>query len=343
MLYRIKMFFVIVLMLASLSPVIAQEMPPLPGEELIGGLDSPRGIAISDDGVVYVAIAGVGGDVEMVLPGPDGESLAKIGLSGRIIAIDTDGNANDFIMGMPSVAFEMETLGLYRAIPQGNSIWLINSGSGSGSFGNYFSNTISEIDMETLRTITSINLSGYEHANDPDGLGYDTNVADIAWGADGTMYIVDAGANALLSWTEADGLSTVTAWANVVPTSVEVAENGDLYVGFLGEGLAPGAGVVEHWSGGELVHSYGGMTAVTDILLDGDTVYAVELFNIGEEGPGPGRVVMVTEEGPVPVVEGLIAPFAIAMDADGAMYITYGTIAFAPGMTGGVVKVEMDM
>ena len=71
--------------------------------------------------------------------------------------------------------------------------------------------------------------------------------------------------------------------------------------------------------------------------------YAVELLNFGEEGPGPGRVVMLTAEGPVAVVEGLLAPFAIAKGPDGALYVSYGTIAFAPGMTGGVVKIAMDM
>lgn len=338
-----KVVVILGLMLASFSQVFSQDMPPLPGEEVIGGLGAPRGIAFSDDGVLYVTVAGVGGDIEMVLPSPEGESAAQIGLSGRIIAIDADGNSSDAIVGLPSYAFESETLGTYRAIPQGDSIWLVNSGSGPGAFGNYFSNTIAEIDMETLQTRTLINLSGYEAANDPDGFGYDTNVADIAWGDDGTLYIVDAGANALLSWTETDGLATVTSWGNVVPTSIEIADNGDIYIGFLGEGLAPGAGMVEHWSGGEVVATYGGMTAVTDILLAGETLYAVELLNFGEEGPGPGRVVMVTEDGPQPVAEGLITPFGLAMSPDGELFVSYGTIAFAPGMMGGVVKIDMDM
>jgi hypothetical protein len=154
------------------------------------------------------------------------------------------------------------------------------------------------------------------------------------------MYITNAGANALFTWTAEDGLQVVTSWGNDVPTSIEIADNGDIYIGFLGAGLAPGAGAVEHWSGGELVATYGGMTAITDILLDGDTLYAVELLNFGEQGPGPGRVVMVTEDGAVAVAEGLIAPFGLAQGPDGALYVSYGTIAFAPGMTGGVVKLD---
>lgn len=339
----VKVVFVLGLMLASIMAVNAQEMPPLPGEEVIGGIPSPRGIAFSEDGTLYVAVAGEGGDTVVTLPSPEGEGEAQIGLSGRVMAMSADGEMSDVIVGLPSFAFASETVGLYRAIPNGDSIWLINSGSGPGSFGNYYSDTIAEIDMATLQTRTLIELSAFEAANDPDGLGYDTNVVDIAWGADGTTYIVDAGANALYTWSAEEGLSVVATWENTVPTAVEVADNGDLYVGFLGEGIAPGAGAVEHWSGGELVTTYGGMTGVTDILLDGDTLYAVQLFIFGEEGPGPGNVVMVTEEGPVPVAEGLLAPFGLAMSPDGDLYVSYGTVAFAPGMMGGVVKIDMDM
>jgi hypothetical protein len=182
-------------------------------------------------------------------------------------------------------------------------------------------------------------MNAFEVENDPDGNGYDSNVADIAWGADGTLYIVNAGGNDLLSWTKEGGLQLIQAWPdNSVPTAIEVAENGDLYIGFLGEGLAPGAGKIERWSGGQLVETFGGLNAVSDILLDGENLYAVQLVIFGEQGPGPGNVVKVTAEGATPIAEGLLAPFGIAKGPDGALYVSFGTIAFAPGMTGGVVK-----
>ena len=56
----VKVVFVLGLMLASIMAVNAQEMPPLPGEEVIGGIPSPRGIAFSEDGTLYVAVAGEG-------------------------------------------------------------------------------------------------------------------------------------------------------------------------------------------------------------------------------------------------------------------------------------------
>lgn len=325
-----------------LSTMAQDEMPPLPGELVLGDLGAPRGLAFDANGNLLVADAGTGGEASFTLPGPDGEAPVNAGLSGRIISITPDGTVSDRIMGLPSYAFPMETGGVYRIIPHGESLWLLFSGTGSGNTGAYWADSIVEYDAATLVVRTVINLNDFEFTNDPDGNGYDTNVADIAWDSDGTMYIVDAGGNDLLSWTEEGGLQLVHAWPdNPVPTSIEIAENGDLYIGFLGTGMAPGAGKIEHWSGGELIETFSDLNNVTDILLDGDALYAVQLMRLTEQGPGPGSVVIVTADGVTPVAEGLIAPFGIAKGSDGALYVTFGTLAFAPGMTGGVVKLGM--
>jgi len=100
--------------------------------------------------------------------------------------------------------------------------------------------------------------------------------------------------------------------------------------------LAPGAGKIEHWSGDKLVETFGSLSAVSDILLDGDTLYAVQLTVFTDQKPGPGSVVKVTASGTTPVAQGLPAPFGIAKGADGALYVSFGT-AFVPG-PGGVLK-----
>jgi hypothetical protein len=342
MLFKRSFKFVLILILVStgLLPVLAQQgMPPLPGELVLGDLGAPRGLAFDADGNLLVAVAGTGGETQLTMLGPEGESTVNAGLSGRIASIAPDGTASDLIVGLPSYAMAMETLGAYRIIPNGDSLWLIFSGGGAGNTGAFWQDSVVEYDAETLAVKTIINLNAFEAANDPDGNGYDTNVADIAWDADGTLFIVDAGGNDLLSWTAEEGLQLVHAWSdNPVPTSIEVAESGDLYIGFLGAGLAPGAGKIEHWSGGELVETFSGLNTVSDILLDGDTLYAVQLTVFTEQGPGPGSVVMVTSGGATTIAEGLPAPFGIAKGTDGALYVTFGTIAFAPGMTGGVVR-----
>ncbi len=332
---------VLILLSVGLLPAMAQEeMPPLPGELVVGDLGSPRGIAFDSEGNLLVAVAGTGGETQLTMPSPEGEAVAHIGLTGRVVSVAPDGTVSDLINGFPSYALEMETLGLYRVIPHDDSLWVVYSGNGPANMGAFWTDSIVEYDAMTLAVKTIINLNDFEATEDPDGNGYDTNVADIAWGADGTLYIVDAGGNDLLSWTQESGLQLVRAWTdNPVPTSVEVAVNGDLYIGFLGAGLAPGAGKIEHWSSGQLVETFGNLNAVSDILLDGDKLYAVQLTVFSDQGPGPGSVVIVTSDGASPVAEGLPAPFGIAKGADGALYVSFGT-AFVPG-TGGVVKLNM--
>lgn len=333
---------VILLVALVAVQVSAQGGPPLPGEVVMAELGAPRGLAFDSSGNLLIADAGEGGTIEAVLPGPEGEATVKMGLSGRVISIAADGTTTDLVAGLPSYNTGSETLGVYRAIPRGDSLWVVFSGTGSGAFGAFWTDSVVELDTATLRVRRVINLQAFEIANDPDGNGYDTNVSDIAWGPDGTLYIADAGGNDLLSWTEAEGLQLVAAWPdNPVPTSVEVAANGDLYIGFLGAGLAPGAAKIEHWSGGQLMHTYSGLNAVSDILLDGDTLYAVELVIFGEAGPGPGRVIMVDSSGATPVAEGLPAPFGLAKGPDGALYVSFGTIPLGPGMTGGVLKLPL--
>ena len=320
----------------SIAPAMAQDAPPLPGDLVLGDLNTPRGISFDSDGNLLVAITGNGGDFPLTVKGPEGETVVNVGMSGEVLSVAEDGTSTPIVQGLPSFAAETETIGLYRAIEREGSLWLVVS---SGGPGQYWADSIVELDGETKMLKQVIPFYPYEVANNPDGNEIDSNVTDIAWDSEGTMYVVDAGANTLFSWTEEAGIEVVATWPeNSVPTSIEIAENDDLYVGFLGAGLAPGAAKIEHWSNGELVETFEGLNTVTDILLDGETLYAVELVLFGEQGPGPGRVVTVTADGATPVAEGLMAPFAIAKGPDGSLYVSYGTIAFAPGMTGGVVK-----
>jgi hypothetical protein len=62
------------------------------------------------------------------------------------------------------------------------------------------------------------------------------------------------------------------------------------------------------------------------------------MLHDAQGAPGPGNVVTVTAAGVTPVAEGLIAPFGLAKGPDGAIYVSYGTITLAPGVTGGVVR-----
>jgi hypothetical protein len=334
--------FMLIVMGALAGGVMAQDMPPLPGEVVVGDLQQPRGISIGPDGALVVVEGGDGGGLTLM---ESEEGAITTGMVWSVSSVSADGAKTPLLL-LPSISTGVEALSAYRAYWHDDAWWVVMSGGAPGQPPAHpLMATVLELDP-TGRILTVIDTWAFEAANNPDGTEeLNSNPGDIAWLSDGTMLITDSGANALLSWTAADGLQLVHAWGNDVPTSLAVTADDTVYVGFLGEGIAPGAGRIEHWSGMDLVETFSGLTGVTDIELAADgTLYAVELFGPGEDPagpPGPGRIVSVTADGATSVVEGLPLPHSMAIGEDGSFYVTVGTAHFFGPMPGMVLKIGM--
>ncbi|MCC6805538.1 MAG: ScyD/ScyE family protein [Anaerolineae bacterium] len=328
-------------------PVFAQDAMP---NAIASGLSNPRFVSYDADGNLWIAEAGNGG--ELVIPadpnapeGAPGSTEASAGLSSQVSMVAADGTQSVAVPWLWSVATPSEQLGAMAAYSTGDALWLVMSGGGPGPqpyLGDY---VLKLTNVNGFWRITdSIDLYANEAANNPDGADpLDSNVNSLAWDANGTLYIVDTGANTVYTWTEADGLSVWHSWTDdPVPTAIDFAEDGTAYVSFLGTGIAPGAGHIEHISadGSEVLETFGGLTAVTDVAVGQDgNVYAVEMLTIfGEQGPDmmSGAVVMVNADGATPVAEGLLLPYGLAQAADGSWAVSIGTLA-GPG-NGAVIK-----
>lgn len=334
---------VVVVVMAGLAVgVLAQDTPPLPGEVVVGDLQQPRGISFGPDGNLVVVEGGSGGNL-VLMESDEGQITA--GQAWSVSSVGMDGTKTPLLL-LPAIDTGTEALSAYRAYWHEDSWWVVMSGGAPNQppFGP-LSATILQLDP-TGRIQTVIDTFAFEEANNPDGTDeINSNPGDIAWLSDGTMLISDSGANALLSWTAADGLQLVHAWGNDVPTSLAVTADDTVYVGFLGEGIAPGAARIEHWSGMDLVETFSGLTGVTDIELGADgTLYAVQLFQFSDDPaapPGPGNIVSVTADGATPVVEGLPLPHSMAIGDDGSIYVTVNTAAFFGPTPGMVLKIGM--
>jgi hypothetical protein len=203
---------------------------------------------------------------------------------------------------------------------------------------------VAELSRDTLRIRRFIDLYSVEAAENPDGDIVTSNPVDFAIADDGTIYVVDASCNCMFSWTEAGGVQIAAVWpigdSSPVPTTVDIDPDGDLYVGFLtGFPFPQGGATIERWSSGEVVETYRGLTAVTDVLVtDEGTIYAVEYGVFGDQGWGPGRVITVTADGPETVLGDLTTPYALAMDGDGNLFVTTGS---SGGEGGQVIAVGM--
>ena len=348
--HKIALLLTLCLIALFALPAFAQDetpeategmMPPPPENAIVSGLNNPRGVAYDADGNLYVTEAGAAGS-QLVMSGEEGDTY--VGLTSQVIKVAADGTSMPVVPFLASFGSpDTEIIGAMRAYPQGGSIWVVLNGAGT-NYPPLYADAILEVDMASGRIKNFIDLYAYEAANNPDGNDIDSNVGDLAWVPDGTLYIVEVGANTLYTWSAADGLQVVHVWSdNPVPDSIAFASDGSFYIGFLGAGLAPGAAKVEHWSadGSELLDTFAGLTTVTDVTVGADdNVYAVQLLQFGEQGPMPnsGSLVLVNADGATTIADGLNFPYAAAQAPDGSWAVSVNA-TFAPPGSGAVVTV----
>ncbi len=323
-----KLFFTLCMILTLLIPsaVIAQD--DMMGDVLAEGLRNPRQFSFDADGNIFVAEAGLAG-AELTVNGD------AFGASSQITMIMPDGSSEVIVRGLTSYR-EGNALGAADVVVTDESIWILIGET--GDFTIPFSHALIELDRETNRVKTWVDLLALELDEDPDGnANQQSNPTDFEVLEDGSILIANAGCNCLMAWSADAGLSVAVVWSfeddNPVPTTVDVGPDGDIYVGFLTGFPFPTEGSrIERWSGGELVQTYEGLTAVTGVLVTEDgTIYASE-FGVFDQGWGPGRVVMVTEDGVTPVLEGLVQPFGLAQAPDGTIAVSVGATGADDGM-----------
>lgn len=331
---RIVALFLLAVMIVAV-PAAAQDSE---FDTVAEGLINPRGITFDSAGNLWIAEAGNGGP-NMT---PD---ETPFGASSQVTMVAPDGTATVAIHGLVSYR-EGNSLGAHAVHVTDDSIWVLIGET--SDFSIPFSHALVELDKTTMRVKTFVDLLTAELEQDPDGNpNQQSNPVDLAVTADGTVLIANAGCNCLMSWTPDAGVQIAAVWPNEtdnpVPTAVDVDGEGNIYVGFLtGFPWPEGAARIEKWSGGELVETFSGLTAVTGIEVTEDgTIYAVELgvFTQGE-GWSPGRVVMVSSEGITPVMEGLPAPYDITTNADGELFVSINSIG---GQNGAVIRVPVAM
>lgn len=307
------------------------------------GLNNPRGLFYDANGALWITEAGTSGDFSADTDlGP-----VRYGGTAQVLMVEPgEAGATAVLGGFPSAQGFDDVIGVNSVYVDSDGIWLT---TGLGPHADPFTEALIQLDPDSLRIQQMIDLFAYEEANNPDEDFVVSNPHDLAVDGDGTLYIIDASGNSLLTWTPDDGLQLFNVWLDLpVPTAVDIGLDGSIYVGFLSAfPFEAGTARIEKWSpDGELLETYDGLTGVTDVLIaPDDTLYAVQIASgYGDLGwiADSGSVVTVSADGVEPVAEGLNYPYRLAMSPDGGLAVTVNSTFSEPG-SGQVIKLMGEM
>jgi sugar lactone lactonase YvrE len=394
---RFVAFLVVAALVGLLAPtgsrVSAQEATPVgtpappPGCEVIAsGLLNPRQLDVATDGTIYVTEAGIGGDEEVTgieeveeegaAPSPvaspgaeEGPPPATRGMTGQVTAIAPDGTQSVVASGLPSYS---DGVGPAGVVAVDGTIYVAIGGSygllGIEPLEN--EGFVVSIDTASGAVTPLADIGAYEVANNPDGTDVNPNLYGMDMGADGQLYVADAGGNTVykvdpatgdfsllgivpqrtaagepVSQTEATPVASPEAEAPVtfhaVPTAVFAGADGNIYIGLLGA-LVPGVGAITvAQADGSFRDVVVARTSVVGVALGPDgLLYASEIsLNIAADPPAPGDVVRSESNGTVtPVLGGLIAPNGINFDQAGNLLVITNSVAFGPVPDGQVLR-----
>ena len=326
--------------------------PPASAAEwdvVASGLDNPRQLSFRGNSL-YVAEAGKGGGGPCI-EGPEGDSC--LGLSGAITRVK-NGNQSRVLTGLPSLAAPdgSGAIGPSDVVVVRDNRYTVSIGLGNdpavkedlGWRGRRLATIIrGTFGQKGPRVVA--NIADFEAANDPDGLGPDTNPVSILKRGS-RLNVVDAGGNALLrvARKQIRTLTTFDSPGNApkemggfpiqpVPTSVALGPDGAFYISELtGFPFLPGIARIHRWVPGMPTSVYAtGLTNVTDIAWQGDKLYAVQIADAGlaADPPSAGSLVKVNTSGSHRTVAGgLLLPYGVAFKG-GSAYVT--TCAVCPG------------
>lgn len=343
---------------ALVTTVLGHRSRPRSGTSSPRGLDNPRQLSFTGSNL-YVAEAGTGGHGPCVT-GAEGEVC--LGTTGAITRV-MGGHQSRVLSRLPSLAAEdgSGALGphdVFVVRPSGRyavSIGLGNDPAVKDDLGwrGRRLGTVVRGVLDDHWPRVSADLAAYEAANDPDGLGPDSNPTGLIRRPRGAFVLTDSGGNTLLRsrFGHITRLATFGSPGDAppkiggfpiqpVPTSVAVGPDGAFYVSELtGFPFLPGLARIHRVVPGMPSTVYAtGLTNATDLGWHDGALYAVQIADGGLQAGPIGSLVRVDPGGNHSTVAGgLFAPYGVAFH-NGSAYVT--TCSVCPD-AGEVIRVPL--
>jgi hypothetical protein len=320
-------------------------------QQVMSGLDNPRGLALGPDGGLYVAEAGRGGAMptSIVIDGQP-RMFGSTSAVSRLLG----GTQQRVLTGLPSLATSSGAMasGLDDIVfnSAGEAFGVIGLGTtptdraSLGSAGANLGNLVRlPLAGGTVQSIAD--LATHESTLNPDGQDINSNPFGLLLNPGGDFVVADAGANTILGVTSggaASSISVVPPRPNPlpfgppvfqsVPTTVATGPDGAYYVGELtGVPFPHGAANVyriDPMTGARTV-AHTGFTNIVDLAFDpGGNLFVLQISANGlasPMGPVPGALVRVdagTGMRTTIASQGLIFPSSLALGPDGSLYVS---------------------
>jgi len=353
----VSRYLVMIVLVLGLVGVGTTTMAAPPGTVVADGLANPRGIVLGDDGTIYVAEAGLGGTEAFTAP-PYPPSTR--GMTGRVTRIAPGGGKTTVAANLPSLSLGGQgnafVLGPGGMILANGALWLVTGAMANGYPPAPNAASVLRVDPQSGAVRQVADLAAFERANNPDTFELTADPYGIAMGADGNLYVADAGANDLIRVNPQTGQATlVTVFAGIpapaanaarggrsetdpVPSNVVVGPDGNLYVGLLtGFPTVKGGAKVLRVTPGDAVT---GLTSVSWVTFGPDNLLYIVEF--GVEAPDSGRILRVLADGTKQsVAEGLNALNGVAFDKAGNLYVAVnGSTAPKDGPQGQILRIN---
>ncbi len=342
-------------------------IPPLPANCMVMAeeLVNPRAITVGEDGTIYIAEAGSGGDTPDFAISGEGtptptEPVTTHGDTGQVTAISPDGERSVVVDGLTSYVFGQELVGPSGVAVDGDTLYVAIGGPGPMTAeidAQGDANTVVAVDIASGEVTTLADIGAYELEANPDPYQIDSNLGGLALGTDGLLYVADSGGNTIYSVDPDSGELLVVAvldgvdsngipnesrrgatQSDPVPVGVVADPDGGVYVSLLTGAVTwgtPGSAEVRHVTPeGEVTVAASGLNMVVDVAVDSEgNLYASELSTNFFAGPPPaaGQISMIGPDGtPTAVVTDLFLPYGLGIGPDGEMYV----VVFASVMPG---------
>jgi hypothetical protein len=346
---------------AGVSSLAAQasSSPSHQPKVIASGLNSPRQLAFSPGGSLYVAEAGTTGNTAC-RPSPldpTGTAQACVGLTGSVARIGAKGYVKRVVTGLPSVGSPADALGPADLVFTGKNTFALTTGLGGSpdyraSFGVKGRNLgkLLKVELKShgkARVTTIADLARFEARRNPDGTDIDSDPTGLARAGKGFVY-TDSGGNSVNAVRKyvsnvavlAPVLTTVASPAgppagfpaDSVPTDVVKGPDGAWYVSQLvGFPFEKGSSSIWRIKPGHAPTKWAtGLTNVTSLAFDKKGhLYAVEISADGLLASNIGALVRVRPHStsPTVVTGGLVMPYGVVLRGDYAYVTTHSTDA----------------